>query len=304
VRGNAARALAPALAALALIGVVAVAATGSTQSGSGATRAPGDAFFDTIFSLSILLVIPSTALLVYGLMQRRAISREMASGRYRRTSAVAFIVFMLVFTIVVYLRFRDWERNPIDEGITDPLRPQTPVAERPGGAPEVAYEPRFAWVPVLVALGLAAVGLAAVVIAARRRTPAARDDALAEALVEALDDSLDDLKAESDPRRAVIAAYARLERVLAAHGHARGRAETPAEYLRRLLGDLDVGAQSVRRLTDLFTRAKFSHHEVDAGMKEEAIDGLAHMRDELRAASERRVPALAPHADASAERLA
>jgi hypothetical protein len=288
MRGNAARALAPALAVLALVGVVAVAATGSTSSGSGATRPPGDALLDTIVSLFMLLVVLSTALLVYGLMQRKAIAREMAfAKRYRRLSAVAFIVFMLVFTVVVYFRFRNWERNPIEEGITDPLRPRTPVTGEPSGA-DVPYEPRFAWLPVLVALALAAIGLAAVVVAARRPTTGARDDdSLAEALAEALDGTLDDLRAETDPRRAVIAAYARLERVLAAHGRPRAKAETPAEYLRRLLLDLEVGEQAVRRLTDLFTRAKFSQHEVDVGMKEEAIEALEDVRHELRDAEAR-----------------
>ena len=45
-----------------------------------------------------------------------------------------------------------------------------------------------------------------------------------------LDETLDDLRAEADPRRAIIAAYARLERVLAANGVPR-TAETSDEYL-------------------------------------------------------------------------
>jgi hypothetical protein len=81
------------------------------------------------------------------------------------------------------------------------------------------------------------------------------------ALAVVREDTLDDLRAEQDPRRAIIAAYARLERVLAAFG---------------------------LRLTDLFTRAKFSLHEVDAGMKHEAIEALTIARDELLAAEERR----------------
>jgi hypothetical protein len=51
------------------------------------------------------------------------------------------------------------------------------------------------------------------------------------ALVAALDAGLLDLSdTDQDPRRAVIAAYARLERVLAAFGLARRPAETPQEY--------------------------------------------------------------------------
>ncbi len=99
-----------------------------------------------------------------------------------------------------------------------------------------------------------------------------------------MDESLDDLRAEPDPRRAVIAAYARLERVLAAHGLPRKTSEAPLEYLGRMLGGLSVSPPAARRLTDLFERAKFSQHAVAAEMKEEAIDALETVRDDLAAA--------------------
>jgi hypothetical protein len=106
-----------------------------------------------------------------------------------------------------------------------------------------------------------------------------------DALIAALDDSLDDLRNEPDPRLAVIAAYARMERALAFEGLARRKAEAPREYLARTLPALGAGAGSVARLTALFEEAKFSPHDVDAGMKDEAIDALEALRDELRAAA-------------------
>ena len=111
-----------------------------------------------------------------------------------------------------------------------------------------------------------------------------------------LDDTLDDLRAEADPRRAVIAAYARLERVLAAHGSRGDASETPEELPRAASSDGSTSSRrAIRRLTDLFERAKFSQHEVDAGMKDEAIAALEQVRDELRAADERR-PSSRSHA--------
>ncbi len=95
--------------------------------------------------------------------------------------------------------------------------------------------------------------------------------------------TIDDLRRENDPRRAVVAAYASMERILAAHGLARRRAETPFEYLARVLRELHVGEDAVRSLTQLFEYAKFSAHEIDAGMKEEAIVALSAVRDDLRA---------------------
>jgi hypothetical protein len=84
----------------------------------------------------------------------------------------------------------------------------------------------------------------------------------------------------------VIAAYARLENVLAAHGLPRLPAEAPLEYLARMLAELEVGEASARALTDLFERAKFSQHAVGAEMKEQAIAALESVRDELQLARE------------------
>ena len=46
-----------------------------------------------------------------------------------------------------------------------------------------------------------------------------------------------------------------------------------------------------RHLTVLFERAKFSPHLIDLAMKEEAIEALVRLRDEL---VQREEPALAP----------
>jgi len=99
-----------------------------------------------------------------------------------------------------------------------------------------------------------------------------------------LDDSLDDLRAERDPRRAVIATYARMESMLAGFGFPRAASEAPREYLARVLRDLlQASADAVSKLTSLFERAKFSPHDVDPEMKSDAISALVEMRDELRA---------------------
>ncbi len=99
----------------------------------------------------------------------------------------------------------------------------------------------------------------------------------------ALDESLDDLRAEPDLRKAIIAAYARMERALAGAGLPRRPAEAPLEYLERALLELETSAGAVRRLTDLFEWAKFSQHEPEPQMRDDAIDALVAVRDELRA---------------------
>ena len=116
----------------------------------------------------------------------------------------------------------------------------------------------------------------------RRRLP--RDWQVAEVLSDVLDETLDDLRAETDPRRAVIAAYARMERSLAAHGVPRRRFEAPHEYLGRVLGELTAGRLAAARLTTLFERARFSPHEIDAAMKSEAIDAIESLQADLAVA--------------------
>lgn len=285
MRGSATRALLPAAVVLALVGVVAVASTGSTPAGTADARPPGDTLLDTILSVGLLLLIPGAVLLVYGLLQRKAIAREIASGRYRRASAVAYVAALLFFVAVAYLRGRGWritpaEQDEVGEGVFtgEPPTETVPVGQN------TDYEPEFALVPALLVLGIVAVGLVAAYLSLRRRSAPAEGTSVSDALADILSETLDDLRAEADPRRAVIAAYARFEHVLAANGLPRQTAETPEEYLARILGDLAVGERAARRLTDLFEVAKFSDHAVDATMKEEAIGALEEVRDELRSA--------------------
>ncbi len=149
------------------------------------------------------------------------------------------------------------------------------------------YEAEFAWIPVGITVALIALAVAGFWWSERRRRRARgelRGSLFADALAEAVDESLDDLRAEPDPRRAVIAAYARLERVLASHGLPRNPAEAPFEYLRRMLAHLSVSPAAARKLTDLFERAKFSQHAVEPEMKEQAIRALETVRDDLHAA--------------------
>jgi hypothetical protein len=290
MRGSGALAL-PALGVLGLVALVAIAATGSTPSGSAESRRPGDVFLDTLYSLFLLALVPAAALLVYGLMQRKAIAQEVASGKYPRRGIGAFLLFSAVFAVAAYFKIRnkDWSFLA-DNGPGEPPLLNAPGGIAAGGHEDVdsTYTPEFAWLPVLVVVVLVALGGAAWYVASRRARADRRTGRLAETLAEAIDEGLDDLVAEADPRRAVIAVYARLERALAAYGVPRDAAETPEEYLSRILGDLDVAPRSIQRLTILFERAKFSHHEVDAGMKAEALDALTHVRDELRSAEQLR----------------
>jgi hypothetical protein len=118
-----------------------------------------------------------------------------------------------------------------------------------------------------------------------RRRPPAREQGAADELEAVLTETLGELELDPDPRRAVIQAYVRMEAVLGAHGHARLPHEAPLEYLARVLRELDVRAEAAHALTELFERARFSHHEIDAAMRAEAVASLEAVRDDLREAA-------------------
>jgi hypothetical protein len=141
----------------------------------------------------------------------------------------------------------------------------------------------FNWSLAVGVGGLVLLGGVWLILRRRPLAPLSAGGSVADALSDVAAASIEDLRSEGDPRRAVIAAYANMERVLASHGLPRRRAEAPFEYFARILRELDVTEGSVHRLTELFEYAKFSPHDVDADMKEQAIAAFVALRDELQA---------------------
>ena len=270
---------------LVALGVVAIAARGSIPSGDGGARRPTQALIDILFTLYLLMIASSAVLFVYVLILRRRVEAQGGPVR-RRKPLESLLTFLVLVGAGSLLARKIAGHNPI----TPPEAPDQVFGRgNPSvtttGPDTVAYEPGFSWAAVIVTVALIALALGAWWYAGRARRHARgeldRGDRLATELVAAMDESLDDLRAEPDPRRAVIAAYARLERVLAAHRLPRRPAEAPLEYLARMLDDLSVSPEAARRLTDLFERAKFSQHAVGTEMKEEAISALVTVRDDL-----------------------
>ena len=111
-----------------------------------------------------------------------------------------------------------------------------------------------------------------------RRFATVGPDAYRAATEAAVDVSLDALRREPDPRRAVIAAYAAMERALSAAGLGRHRSEAPLEYVRRVLTEHAHAPEEVRSITHLFQVAKFSQHPIDEHMRGDAIDALEQIR--------------------------
>jgi uncharacterized membrane protein len=266
---------------LAAVVVVALAARGSTPAGDNTTRKPSDALIDVFYSLYVVGLVLGACLLLYLLvLQRHA---RVVTGKGRRHGTLETVLVGLVLLaagLYAARRVADYD-GPVVPPRTDLFRNATQPTPPPITAP--GRENELSWPVVLAtaALILLAVGAWWYSGHARRVARGEPRFGLALAVAQEIDLALDELRAEADARRAVIAAYARLERVLAAHGVARRPSEAPFEYLARVLVSLQVRDEAVRTLTDLFERAKFSHHDVGTAMKEEAIDALVTVRDDL-----------------------
>ena len=287
VRGARRRPLLGLGALVLLLVAVAVASTGSVPAGAAGTRRPAEGLVDVLISLYLLLMVVGVGLWVYILLVRKdavamAISTRRppqpvgdgrhAGGRLRPVRDLHPLAL--------------GQRRHASAPLAVRLAFGQPGAK--GGHRQAAAEfaPQFATGPVLVVLALVAVAIVAWYLShrARRRRLEPLPDALVPALADVLEETLDDLRAETDPRRAVIAAYARMERALAAFGLPRSPSEAPDEYLQRIFSDLEVSRFATSRLTALFTWAKFSGHDVAPEMKQEAIEALEAVREELEAA--------------------
>jgi hypothetical protein len=273
------RLVAAGVGAVALLAVVALASRGGLGGGDRG-GGPSSTLLDygfTIFVVLYLLAIPF-AIWAYVVHGRESRHRRAEGKRSRGLLAqlVLFVVIAGLVATVVAQRHAVGDRQqtiqlPAEGEQTPPPRPQTE-----------GREPQFRW-PAVAVLALAAAG-AGLLLLRRRRAPSSREPALAAELATALDDAIDDVRAEADPRRAVVKAYARMEAILAAHGLPRREAEAPYEYLVRALGTLVASARGVERLTALYEEARFSRHEIDPGMRDEAVAALAAVREELRGA--------------------
>ena len=269
------------LAVAGLLAVAAVASNGRPLTGSRGSG-PTAGFFDYVFTTIALFALAMAALVVWSLIGakwNRPRKQRPAFGLTQFLLSLATAMLLGWLFLHAHFHFRSKPASDKGAGAGKVVLHQPPAAGR-----RLA---RLRWdeVAIFAAL-LAAAGVAAFAARARQPLKEWRYRTTHEDVALALDESLDDLRNEPDLRRAIIAAYARMERALAFAGLPRRPSEAPAEYLARTLRELDASGPAVTRLTDLFAWAKFSHHQPDVAMRDEAIAALEAVRDELRAPAE------------------
>jgi hypothetical protein len=231
----------------------------------------------TLLTITYAVVIVAVLLTLF----RRRRGWQDPGSHWLRNYCI-ILVFMALFTgigyfVITHGHFRErLQKQQAQQGQTRTRRP-LPFTALP------ARHAHFQW-PLALGLG-ALVLLGGVWVVVRRDSrpePPGPEETVEEELARAIGSTIEDLRSERDARRAVIAAYANMERILASHGLARGRPEVPYEYLARVLRVLQVSESSVRSLTELFEYAKFSPHEIDETMKEQAIESLVAVKEELQ----------------------
>jgi hypothetical protein len=272
-----------------LLAVVALAARSSHPGGGGGVHVHQRSVPDWVANDLLTIVVIGYALAVIAMLVVFWMLRDEWRQPKGRSWLRQLAVFLAIMVGVSLLGWRLAELRHQQGGqgghavqttgaVTQrtPTLPNLPAARRPA---------RFDWVFAAV-LGAGLVLLAVILLRRRRPDDEVEDEepeTVEEELTAVVSDTIDDLRREADPRRAVIAAYARMERVLGQHGQPREPSEAPFEYLTRVLVRLRVRPAAVRDLTELFERAKFSTHDVDQRMKERAISALVSVRDDLQA---------------------
>jgi hypothetical protein len=263
-------------ALLALLALAAIGSAGDRWGGGAEQRGFPSALVDYSFTILVLLFVGLIVLIVDALRDRKG--RPALPQRTGINPWISFLFFIAVLSGYAAFTNADFTRPGDDEGGEGGAQRRPGRATSGGGGEEQGVDFQW-WLALTVALLVVAYLL---YLRTRRRAVAATAGDELEAI---LTDTLDELELDPDPRRAVIQAYVRMEAVLAAHGHGRLPHEAPLEYLARVLRELDVRAEAAHALTELFERARFSTHEIDAAMRAEAVSSLEAVRDDLRAAA-------------------
>lgn len=138
--------------------------------------------------------------------------------------------------------------------------------------------------PLVTGMVIAIAIVVALTLSARRRRPARaqpKNRTRLATLLDSLAAGSAALDAGGEPRAAIIACYAAMERGFAAAGSAPAVADTPAEVLARATRAGLVRPVPAETLTGLFRRARYSTHPMTSTDSLLAADALTQMRSDL-----------------------
>jgi hypothetical protein len=161
----------------------------------------------------------------------------------------------------------------------------------PGGPPKVSLghaatsSASEIW-PLIIGMVIAiAIVVAFTLLGRRSRSaraqPRNRNSTRLATLLDSLAAGSDALSAGGEPRAAIIACYAAMERGFAAAGSAPAVADTPAEVLARATRAGLVRPEPAETLTGMFRLARYSTYPMTSADSRVAADALTQMRSDL-----------------------
>jgi hypothetical protein len=292
-----------ALLAIAAVGSGASVPDGAPVTNAGTLGAAHRAGGTMVAAFAALLVV-STALagvILRALMPSRRskkapddvewVVQRPAISRLEQAMTIALLVLLLAAAIGAVALIAKSTQHGAQTAAVGPGN--TPVAAAPASgaasltATRAMGEVGGPWLQLGLTAGAALVGAVALTFFALQRVRKRKSGQgglglslrRRKATTEAVTLSLEDLRRERDPRRAIVAAYARMERVFARAGLPRSPHETPTEFLRRVLSDASAPPAAVSDLTQLFQEAKFSRHELTSEQRDDALRSLLQIRD-------------------------
>jgi hypothetical protein len=263
-------------ALLALVAVIALAARDLPR----ANAAPRVQVRWDLVSFGIEVIMAGVALgFIIWLLLPGGRRRRRRRHQGRSSSIAGALILLAIFLLL--LRLGGFDLEPATTTTTTVADAATTLTAGPAEPPPPVGS-SFGLLTVVAAMTAVALAL----LTARRETPADEAETTERTrmvLADTLDDLLAELEASDDPRQIVIGAYARMEQALASAGLPRKRADSPRQYLAKVLRSLDVSERSAARLTDLFEEARYSPHDINASMASEAMSALREVRGQLGA---------------------
>src|SRR6059058_2107601 len=213
-----AKATALAAALLGLLVLVAMAARGGHPGTSGhvATRAVPNSVQDSFVTLLAIAYVGAIIAILVGLHRYPNRFRDPDSRWF--LNFVSVVVLMLIATAIGYFVITHRHASTSTVRKQQTRGSPTGTRNRIRFAPIPARQAHFEWPLALGIGGLVLLGGVWVYVRSRRPfAPLVEDHSLQTDMISAIETTIDELRSERDPRRAVIAAYALMERTLAAH---------------------------------------------------------------------------------------
>ena len=257
-----------------------------------------------LFGLSMVIIAIS---LIARLRDRRlrpaagGLSESFAGGLGRPTRRFWLLVLgaVIAWLLILLLLARLGAPQGVDQPAPDPGSSTTPRSDAPAQSPPAASSQEdgdvFKYLAATTVAFIVMIAAASVVASRRQRristtypapgpveaaNPASGPESLAHAAELGLAE-IGDLSRE--PRAAIIACYAAMERGLAnAPGAVPQDSDTPSEVLARAVEHHALRADNASQLVELFTEARFSPHVMTERHREKAVRVLRLVLEEMR----------------------